>query len=155
MTLTLWRGERLLGEIHPRRASTAERIDGVLLPAVGAAPLVGEWQVRVALPGRDVVWQQPLAPMLAAERSEPFGPRDPGPVALTPVPPEEMAGVEPSRRLLVRDASGEALGCRQVAVQAFRPLPDDPELALLPPAALVAGSVWLVWAAIEPAPAPT
>jgi hypothetical protein len=149
--LTLWRGEQLLGEIHLRTPLAAGTLDGVLLPAAGPPRLASLWQVRVPPPFGEVVMEHPLEPDVVAERGRRDQRATPGPVALTPVGPDEAAGLPPERQLQVRDDAGAALPVTLVMLLEHRPDRAAPsrELAALPPRALVGGSVWLVTARVD------
>jgi hypothetical protein len=151
LALTLWRGERPLGEIHLRAPIAAGQLDGVLLPAADHPPLASLWQVRVPPPFGDAVMEQALEPDVVAERGQRGTPANSGPVALAPVGPGEAPGVPAADRLQVRDAAGAALPVTLVMMLEHRPDPaaPSPELAALPPGALVGGCVWLVTARVD------
>ena len=151
MPLTLWRGERPLGEIHLRAPIAAGQLDGVLLPAADHPPLASLWQVRMPPPFGDAVMEQALEPDVVAQRGQRGTHANPGPVTLAPVGPDEAPGVPPAARLQVRDAAGATLPVTLVMVLEYRPDPaaPNPELAALPPGALVGVSVWLVSAWVD------
>lgn len=156
MPLTLWLGERPLGEIHPRAPMSGWHFEGVLLPEPGHPPLASLWQVRIPPLGQ-AVFEHALESDIVAERGTRVRPVNPGPVTLTPMSRDEARGVPFARRLHVRDGAGAALPVTHVMLLEHRPDPaaSDPELAALPPASLAGGSVWLVAIRFEPdSPAP-
>jgi hypothetical protein len=70
MTLTLWRGDHLLGELRtrapspdepPRRSDKPPSLSAILVPAPGP-PLSGVWQVHFPIPGFAAVHQYPVEP---------------------------------------------------------------------------------------------
>ncbi len=149
MTLTLWRGDHLLGAIHLRVSSAAERLEGVLLPAATAAPLPSLSQVRIQLPGVDAVMQFPYAPGIADERhTRRRAPRSQNWVVLTPVPPAEKLGVPVEVQLRICADDGATLSFDVDFRLEHRPAAGspNPELASFPTTAFRDGSIWLVWA---------
>jgi hypothetical protein len=156
MPLTLWRGDQLLGTIHLRASSTPRRIDGVLLPADSGARLTSVWQSHLFIPGHvDAVLQTPLEPDIVEERRKRPLIGDSGPMALQRLEPGESLGVPPSEQLQVRGRGDGEPRIVSITLQEHRPIPThpDPELATFPSAAVVSGSVWLIWAATDKRPA--
>jgi hypothetical protein len=154
MTLTLWRGDHLLGELRarapasydqPRRRDKPPSLSAVLVAAPGAQ-LIGVWQVHPPIPGLAAVHQYPVEPDIVAER----GRRDatqkvnPGPIALQPMSPEEAQGVPRDVQLTVHDAEGRVYLPLQVHLEEVRYEPAQYEIALreIPAEALINGSVW-------------
>ena len=152
MPLTLWRGDELLGTIHLRASSTPTRIEGALLPRDSQVRLTSVWQSHLFIPGHiDAVMQTPLEADIVEERFK--RPLDKGESsrALRRLEPDESLGVPPSEQLHVRGRGENEPPLVSITLQEHRPLPShpDPELATFPPSALVAGSVWLIWAAAD------
>lgn len=148
MTLTLWRGDQLLGTIHLRASSTEKQIEGVVVPAPGAS-LSGIWQSHLFIPGHiDAVTQHPMEPDIVEDRYRRPPPKGSGPVELELVPPGQPRGVPLAEQLQVRGPDGERLQTPSISLQEHRPMPGhpDPEMATLPRAAIVDGNVWLIWA---------
>jgi hypothetical protein len=168
MTLTLWRGDQLLGELRkrapspqdqPRRPGKPPSLSAVLLAAPGAR-LIGVWQVNPPFPGFAAVQQFPIEPDIVAERARRDATRvvNPGPIALQPMSPEEAQGVPREVQLTVRDADGRVYLPLQVHLQEVRYEPAQYEIALreIPAEALINGSVWcafIVYASDLDAPA--
>lgn len=169
MTLTLWRGDQVLGELRMRAASPHERppradkpptLSAVLIP-VDSADLHGVWQVVLPLPGLPLVRQYPVEPDIVAERERRFATRqeNPGPVALKPMSPDEARGVPPAVQLTVRDAVGHVYLPSQIRLEEVRYEPAHYDIALreIPAEALINGSVWCAFVAFASAldaPAP-
>ena len=156
MTLTLWRGGQLLGELHPRSpaADSRERpsrkppsLSAVLVRAPGAPPCDGVWQVHAGIPGIGVQ-QYPVELDIVAERAQLAARHqsNPGPFALRPMSPEEAKGVAAELQLTVHDAAGRVYLPLQVRLQESRFEPEHYASALkeAPPEALVDGTVWTV-----------
>jgi hypothetical protein len=168
MTLTLWRGEHLLGELRKRAPSPHEQsrrrdkppsLSAILVAAPGAR-LVGVWQVYPPIPGFAAVHQYPVEPDIVAERERRDGTRqvNPGPIALQPMSPEEAQGVPRELQLTVHDAAGRVYLPLQVRLEEVRYEPTHYEIALreIPAEALINGSVWcafIVFASDLDAPA--
>ena len=157
MTLSLWRGGRLLGELRkqaprpheqPRRHDKSPSLSAVLIAAPGAQ-LHGVWQVHPPIPGIAAVHQFPLEPDIVAERGrrDATRPMNPGPVALQPLSPDEAQGVPREIQLTVHDASGQVYLPLQVWLQEVRYEPAQYEIALreISAEALLDGSVWCVF----------
>jgi hypothetical protein len=156
MPLTLWRGDELLGTIHLRASSTPTKIEGVLLPADSQVRLASVWQSHRFIPGHiDVVMQTPLEPDIVEERFKRPLAKKTGPVALRALEPGESLGVPSSEQMQLRGRNDEEPRIVNITLQEHRPSParPDPELATLPPSALVSGSVWLIWASADTRPA--
>jgi len=168
MTLTLWRGDHLLGELRkrapspyekPRRRDKPPSLSAVLVAAPGAR-LTGVWQVHPPFPGFTAVHQYPVEPDIVAERARRGAAREvnPGPVALQPLSPEEAQGVPREVQITVHDAEGRVYLPLQVRLEEVRYAPAQHEVALreIPPEALTDGSVWcafIVFASDRDAPA--
>ena len=157
MTLTLWRGDHLLGEllerasnlsVRPNRRDKPPPLSAVLLAAPGAR-LSGVWQVHVPIPGFAAVHQYPVEPDIVAERGRRDATRsvNPGSVALQPMSPEEAKGVPREVQLTVQDAEGQAYLPLQVHLEEVRYEPTQYETVLreIPAEALINGSVWCVF----------
>ena len=156
MTLTLWRGEELLGELRLRAPSPSEcphasgkppSVSAFLIPAANRADLEGVWQIHFPIPGLGVQ-QYPVEPDIVADRHRRASTRktNPGPEALTPMSPEEVKGVPRERQLTVRDAAGQSFLPLQVHLEEVRYEPEYYEVVLrdAPAEVLVDGSVWWV-----------
>jgi hypothetical protein len=168
MTLTLWRGDHLLGELRkrapspyeqPRRHDKPPSLSAILVAAPGAR-LNGVWQVHPPIPGFAAVHQYPVEPDIVAERARRDATRqvNPGPVALQPMSPEEAQGVPREVQLTVHDAAGRVYLPLQVRLEEVRYEPAHYEIALreIPAEALINGSVWcafIVFASDLDAPA--
>ena len=163
MTLTLWRGERLLGELWKRapsprsagaRLDNAPTLAAFLIRAAPDLALEGVWQIRPFLPGVGVQ-QKPVDPDIVAERGRRAAAPQPnaGPQALGPMSPEQIAGVPPEMQLTIRDERGQVWLPRQIHLLEVRYEPERAAMALreAPPEALVEGSIWCVSAAFESA----
>ena len=77
VSLTLWRGNQLLGELRKRAPSPFEQgprpgrprlLSAVLVPAVDAPALSGMWQIHVPIGTFSAVEQFPIEPDIVAER---------------------------------------------------------------------------------------
>jgi hypothetical protein len=156
VTLTLWRGEQLLGELRTRAPSPRPRpearvkppsLSAFLIPAEGAPALSGVWQLR--FPFGPAVRQHPVEPDIVAERYLRPQQENSGPVALQPMSPEEEAGVPREIQLTVRDAAGTVFLPRQLHLLEVRYEPEHYETARreVPAEALVNGSVWCLFVA--------
>ena len=168
MTLTLWRGDHLLGELRkrapssydpPRRRDKPPSLSAVLVAAPGA-PLIGVWQVNPPIPGFSAVQQFPVEPDIVAERARRDATRkvNPGPVALQPMSPEEARGIPREAQLTVHDAESRVYLPLQIHLEEVRYEPAQYEIALreIPAEALINGSVWcafIVFASDLDAPA--
>jgi hypothetical protein len=144
MTLTLWRGSELLGEIHPRVPQVGKDIQGVLLVSPTDPPLASLQQGHLMLPSGPVVIERPMEADIAG--SLPPRATNPGPVALRRQPPGEPLGIPADRQLRVEDEMGQLVRTISIMLLEHRPDPSVPtaELAALPGAALRNGSVWLL-----------
>ena len=148
MTLTLWRGDQLLGELRTRASSPRTRrakppsLSAVLIPADGAPAPSGVWQLCMPFGPVGAVQQHPLEPDVVAERHR--RPHQESSGALQPMSPEEAAGVPREVQLTVRDAAGTVFLPRQILLEEVRYEPAHYEDALreVPAEALVNGSVW-------------
>lgn len=158
MSLTLWRGDQLLGALRRRAPSPYEQrprpgkppsISAVLIPAADAPALSGLWQVRIEIAAFSAVRQFPIEADIVAERyRQPAAQQQhPGPLALRPLSPAEAAGVPREVQLMVRDADGAAFLPRMIQLLEVRYEPALYEVALreVPSEALVNGSVWCVF----------
>ena len=117
MTLTLWRGDELLGELLPRssaRQTSNQRpgkppsLAAFLVRAADAPPCEGIWQVAPPVPGFGVQ-QFPVEPDIVVQRYQRAARPQPhsGSGALHPVSPDEAKGVPVEKQLTVHDASGQ------------------------------------------------
>jgi hypothetical protein len=168
MTLTLWRGDQLRGELRkralgpqdqPRRPGKPRSLSTVVIAAPGAQ-LIGVWQVNPPIPGFAAVHQFPIEPDIVADRGRREATRvvNPGPIALQPMSPEEAQGVPREVQLTVHDAEGRVYLPLQVRLEEVRYEPAQYEIALreIPAEALINGSVWcafIVFASDLDAPA--
>lgn len=154
MTLTLWRGDHLLGELRrqasrpdeqPRRSDKPPSLSAILVAAPGA-PLSGVWQVHFPIPGFAAVHQYPVEPDIVADRPRRFATRqvNPGPIELQPMSPEEAKGVAREVQLTVQDAEGRVYLPLQVRLEEVRYERAQYETVLreIPAEALINGSVW-------------
>jgi hypothetical protein len=154
MTLTLWRGDQLLGELRkralsphdqPRRPGKPPSLSTVVIAAPGAQ-LIGVWQVNPPFPGFAAVQQFPVEPDIVADRGRREATRvvNPGPIALQAMSPEEAQGVPREVQLTVHDAEGRVYLPLQVRLEEVRYEPAQYEIALgeIPAEALINGSVW-------------
>jgi len=159
MTLTLWRGDQLLGELRmrppdphepPRRRDKPHALSAILVAAPNA-PLSGLWQVQLPVLGGSSIHQYPVEPDIVAERSRNGSGREgnPGPIELQLMSPEEAKGVPREIQLTVRDADGRVYLPLQIRLQEMRYEPTHQEMALreIPAEALMDGSVWWVFVA--------
>jgi hypothetical protein len=158
MSLTLWRGDQLLGALQKRAPSPREQrprpgrppsLSAVLIPAPEAPALSGVWQIHIELGTYSAVRQFPVEPDIVAERYQkaPSHRSHSGPVELQPMSPAEAAGVTLEEQLTVRDADGTAFLPLQIQLLEVRYEPALYEAALreVPSEALVNGSVWCVF----------
>jgi hypothetical protein len=157
MTLTLWRGNQLLGELRARARSAYERppshprppsLSAFLVPAPEAAALDGIWQIAWPREAGIGVQQHAVEVDVVAEREQRVATQvtNPGPVALEPMSAEAVAGVPWDLQLTVHAADGVAYLPRQIRLAEVRYEPALYEAALreVPRDALVNGSVWCV-----------
>jgi hypothetical protein len=160
MTLTLWRGDESLGELIPRARSQRERppsrnkppsLSAFLIPAPHAVALEGVWQIAWPPEFNIGVQQHAVEPDIVAERAQRAAARvtNPGPVALEPMSPESIAGVQPDGQLMVRAADGAVYLPRQIRLEEVRYEPALYEAMLreVPREALINGSVWCAFIA--------
>lgn len=158
MSLTLWRGDQLLGALRTRAPSAYEQrprpgkppsLSAVLIPSVEARALSGVWQVHIEIGTFSAVRQFPIEPDIVAERyRRPAAQQQhSGPLELRPLSPAEAAGVPREVQLVVRDADGAAFLPRMIQLVEVRYEPALYEVALreVPSEALVNGSVWCVF----------
>jgi hypothetical protein len=158
MTLTLWRGDTLIGELLPRspehqvsrrRPGTPPSLAAFLIRSQDAPPCESTWQIAPPLPGVGVQ-QRPIEPDVVADRHQRGARSHPssGPVALHPMSPEEAQGVPVERQLTVHDASGQIYLPLQIYLLESRFEPEHYADALhdVPLNALVDGVVWTVLA---------
>jgi hypothetical protein len=144
MTLTLWRGRELLGEIHPRTPRSDDQFDGVLLVSPTDPWLTSVMQGHLPLPTGPIVMERSMEDIVGTRPHR--QPSNPGPIALQLVSPDEPLGIPGDRQLRVQDETGEEVSVRSVMLLEHKPDPSVPnaELAALPASALHEGSVWLV-----------
>lgn len=170
MTLTLWRGDQLLGELIARSPSGYERppmrhkppsLSAFLVPAQDAVAPDGVWQLAYPPEIGIGVQQHTVEPDIVAEREQRAATRvtTPGPVVLEPISPEAVAGVSRDMQLTVRAADGTAYLPRQLHLQELRYEQALFETILreVPREALINGSVWCAFigfASDAEAPAP-
>jgi hypothetical protein len=158
MTLTLWRGDELLGELRQRDRSVHERpsshakppsLSAFLIPSRDAADLSGVWQIVWPPEVGIGVQQHAVEVDVVAERSQRAATRvsNPGPVALEPMSAEAVAGVPRAVQLTVRAVDGTVYLPQQLRLQEVRyePALHDVALREAPREALVDGSVWCVF----------
>jgi anti-sigma factor RsiW len=156
MTLTLWRGDQLVGELLPRPSArqTSNRQAGrppslaaFLVRAADAPPCEGIWQVAAPILGLGVQ-QHPVEPDIVAQRYQRSARTQPssGPLALHPMSPDEAKGVPVEKQLTVHDASGRVYLPLQISLLESRFEPEHYADALreAPPNALVDGVVWTI-----------
>ena len=155
MTLTLWRGNQLVGELLPRspayqphqRAGKPPSVAAFLVRSADAAPCEGVWQFAPPIPGVGVQ-QRPVEPDIVAQRYQRATRSQPnsGPVALHPMSPDEAKGVPVEDQLTVHDPSGRIYRPLQVVLRESRYAPEHYTDALreAPPNAFVDGVVWMV-----------
>jgi hypothetical protein len=157
MTLTLWRGDELLGELRarpaspraaPRSGNKAPSLSAFLIPVCKNAHLTGVWQIHVPMAGMGVQ-QHPVEPDIVAQRGEPAAQYNKrrSSVALEPVTSEEAPGVPEGRQFTVRDDAGKVYHPLQLRLMEsrFEPSHFDEVLREVPGEALVDGSVWNVF----------
>jgi hypothetical protein len=155
MSLTLWRGDQLVGELllrspahQPRRREgKPPSLAAFLVRAPDAPPCEGVWQFAPPVPGVGVQ-QRPVEPDIVAQRyqraSQPQA--SSGPVELRPMSPERMKGIPIEEQLTVHDTSGRVYRPLQVVLRESRFEPEHYADALreAPPSVLVDGVVWTV-----------
>ena len=154
MTLTLWRGDQLVGELLPRssareisnhQAGKPPSLAAFLVRAVDAPPCEGIWQIAPPIPGFGVQ-QRPVDPDIVAQRYQRSARPQPNTGALHPMSLDEKKGVPVEKQLTVHDASGRVYLPLQVSLLESRYEPEHYADALreAPPSALVDGVVWTV-----------
>jgi hypothetical protein len=156
MTLTLWRGDQLVGELLPRsparqisnqRPGKPPSLSAFLVRAADAPPCEGIWQVAWPIPGMGVQ-QRPVEPDIVAQRYQRAARPQPhsGSGALHPVSPDEAKGVPVEKQLTVQDASGRVYLPLQISLLESRYEPEHYADALreAPPHVFVDGVVWTV-----------
>lgn len=157
MTLMLWRGDLLLGELRTRARSAHGRppsrhkppsLSAFLVPGPEAVALSGVWQIAWPPEAGVGVQQHPVEVDVVAERAQRDASRvnNPGPVALEPMSAEAVAGVTRDVQLTVRTADGAVYLPRQLHLQEVRYEPVLYEAALreAPREVLINGSIWCV-----------
>lgn len=160
MTLTLWRGEVLLGELVMRAGSTRERpasrptppsLSAFLVPAPNAMAMEAVWQIALPPEFGIGVQQHTIEVDIVSERAQRDATRvtNPEPVALEPMSAEAITGVHRDLQLTVRAADGAVYLPRSIHLEEVRyePMHYDAVLQQVPPEALVHGSVWCVFIA--------
>ncbi len=168
MTLTLWRGDELLGELRarpavpraaPRPANKPPSLSAFLIPKVKPCELVGVWQIHVPMAGMGVQ-QHPVAPDIVAQRGETTAHYSPhrSSAAQEPMTAEQAQGVPEERQFTVRDNAGKVYRPLQLRLMEsrFEPSHFDDVLREVPGEALIDGSVWNVFvdfASVTDAPA--
>ena len=158
MTLTVWRGDRLLGELRPHAASQHARalrpdkppsVWACLIPTVEPAYLASVSQFAFPMAERWVVLHHPLDPDIVAERDRIAASREvnPGPIALEQLSPEEAEGVPPESQLTVRDAEGRVYLPRLLNLQEvhYGSAHDPTTSPAVPAEAFIGGSMWDVF----------
>lgn len=146
---TLWKGDRLLGEIHPRAATsdddTEDHIRGTLVPAFSPAPLASMAQHLVEVADHRWTIQMPLPSTDAHTVAEAARGASGTSGALKRHPTGVPLGVAPEEQLRVVDAAGQQVPTRAITVVAHQLHPHSPDASMLPEAAVDAtGRVWLV-----------
>lgn len=140
MTWTLWRGQEIIGEVHPRHTTHRQpgQVSGVLVPRPGIALPKSGSQHRIAIAGDSWVAETLHPDPDAPARSFAGG-------ALEMHPTGRPSGVPPEEQLSVRSAEG-VVPVHAVSAYEHRIHPRQPaeEIAALPAGAIVNGSVWLV-----------
>ena len=159
MTLTLWRGNHLLGELQERARSAYERparpkpptLDAFLVPAPDVGALDGVWQIAWPPEAGLGVQQHAIEADVVAERQQRAATlvTHSGPVTLEPMSPEAVAGVPRDVQLTIRGADGAVYLPRQISLEEVRYEPALYEAALreVPREAFVNGIVWCVFIA--------
>ena len=151
MTFTLWRGSRLLGELHPLPDDGPDPGDppsflALLVPAPDAPAFDAVWQVQFAHP-EIVVRHLPVEPDAGAERDQRAAPHQTKSVRVAGrrVSPDEAKGVPPELQLTVRDAAGNVYLPQQLVLDKNLVVPEHVVSALLgETAASLDGVVWTV-----------
>jgi hypothetical protein len=152
MTLTLWRGDQLVGELVPRpsagqshRAGRPPSLAAFLVRAADAPPCEGIWQVAPPVPGIGVQ-QHPVEPDIVAQRYQRSARPQRSSGELQPMSPDEAKGVPVEKQLTVHDASGRVYLPLQISLSEsrFEPEHHADVLREAPPNALVDGVVWTV-----------
>jgi hypothetical protein len=154
--LTLWRGEKLVGELLKKpdsRDGSIQRADRPTLSAFlrlspDAPPLDSVWQIRPFF-GMGVQHES-MEPLVHGEPDPEIG-KYPSSGALEPMPPEKVAGVPREVQLTVRDQEGRTWLPRQIWLREIRYRPEDMEKVRreVPVEALVANRLWLLFAAFD------
>jgi hypothetical protein len=160
VTLTLWRGEHLLGELLMRAPSERVRppspdkppsLSAFLVPAPDAVALEGVWQIAFPPEVGIGVQQCGVEPDIVAERKQRWATRvtNPGPVALEPMSSGAVAGVPRDVQLTIRASDGAVYLPRQLRLEEVRyePALYDNALREVPPEAFINGSVWCAFIA--------
>jgi hypothetical protein len=154
MTLTLWRGNQLVGELLPRsaahqrqRAGKPRSLAAFLIRSADAPPCEGVWQFAPPISGVGVQ-QRPVEPDIVAQRYQRAARPQPssGPAALHAVSADEARGVPAEQQLTVHDASGRVYRPLQISLLESRYEPEHYADALqeAPSNALVDGVIWTV-----------
>jgi len=152
MTLTLWRGDQLLGELLPRsaahqqqRADKPPSLAAFLVRSADAPPCESVWQFAPPIPGVGVQ-QRPVEPDIVAQRYQRAAGRQASSGALHPMSPDEAKGVPAEKQLTVHDASSRVYRPLQISLLESRYEPEHYADALreAPPNVLVDGVVWTV-----------
>lgn len=160
MTLTLWRGDQLLGALIARARSAPEpppartkppSLSAFLVPAPDAAVLNGVWQIALPPEFGLGVQQHAVEPDIVAERERHAATRvsNTGPAPLQRMAPEAAAGVSPDMQLTVRTEDGVVYLPRQIRLEEVRyePALFDDALREVPHEALINGSIWCAFIA--------
>ena len=154
-TLTLWRGEQLLGRLlertQPGVIQPADRpptLSAFLLLCEDAPLPEGVWQIHPFF-GMGVQ-QDPIEPEVFGDR-RPRTSKHQSSGALEPVPPEKMAGVPREIQLTIRNDKGRVWLPRLISIRELRYRPEDIERVSrdTPAEALMNGSIWFVFAAFD------
>ena len=160
MTMTLWRGDQLLGALIARARSAHElpparpkppSLSAFLVPTPDAAALKGVWQIALPPESGIGVQQHAVEPDVVAERDQRAAtrPSNTGPMPLRRMSPEAAAGVSPDVQLTVQAEDGAVYLPRQIRLQEVRyegALFDD-ALREVPQEALINGSIWCAFIA--------
>ena len=146
-TWSLWQGEHRLADIYLRKPLAPDRLEGALFISAACTELSSVWQVRMEFPFGSRIFQHPQEPDVVAERGGRPLKKSSGLGALTEASVEELEGVPPNLRFVVRDEAGAVRSTRQVSLLAHRPITDaaDPETDTFLPGVYENGTVWLIW----------
>lgn len=144
MTLTLWRGRELLGEIDLRGPQSGDQLAGILLISPTDPVLESVVQGHLPLPAGAVVMERSMADIVGAQPNS--QPRHSGPIALQRVLPDQPLGIPTERQLRVEDDIGQDVPCTSIMLLEHRPDVSIPtaELAAVPTSARLSGSTWFV-----------